>query len=255
MAEPSEHALAVVARMDGVVRLDLTVTDTSSLTPTLQALRLTGDLSGFAPLPGQDVMVSVYDASERHRWRRYTVRRCADSAIELWVTIDSEGPGARWARSARPGAEVEAVGPRGKVHVDEHAQGLCFVVDESGLAAACAMAESLAPGRRVHVATPHAADGSLVPTVAAGVMLSTSPLVGSARIDTDALADQLAGEMRAPDWPAFGATSAYVFGELGLTRDARGVLEALGVPETRIATKAYWRAGLPNEDHGEPGRS
>jgi NADPH-dependent ferric siderophore reductase len=253
---PSEQALTIVARMDDVVALDLTVAAIDEVTPSLRSLRLEGAREGLRPLPGQDVMVSVADAQGRHRWRRYTIRRLFDDGLELWVDVDSSGPGAIWALGAKPGDHIEVVGPRGKVRLDDHADAHVFVVDESGIAAACAMAESLAAPARVHVVAPHH-DTAGTPQVGPGVVLTTSDLVvaSPSGFDADRLADDLAQIVGAPQWPSLGATAGYVFGELGLTRDARGVLEALGVPETKLAIKAYWRADRANEDRGEPARS
>jgi NADPH-dependent ferric siderophore reductase len=200
-------------------------------------------------------MLSLADRQGRRRWRRYTIRRLDDRGLELWVSLDSTGPGAAWARGANRGDTVEVVGPRGKIAVDPHAAAHVFVVDESGLAAACAMAESLSATARVHIVAPHewAAD----PTVRDGVTLSTAalPIRAEGCTDPDRLASDLAEVLAATQWPSLRATAGYVFGELGLTRDARGALEALGVPETSLATKAYWRADRSNEDHGEPGRA
>jgi NADPH-dependent ferric siderophore reductase len=252
---PSEHALTVVARTDDVVALDLTVASFDDVTPSLRALRLRGELDGFGPLPGQDVMVSVVDPQGRHRWRRYTVRRLLDDVLELWVTTDTTGPGATWARGVSPGDVVEAVGPRGKIRVDDQAHAHVFVVDESGMAAACSMAESLRAPMRVHLVAPPL-DGALTPAVAPGVTLTTSvlPEHDHSRHDADRLADELAEALAVTRWPSLGATAGYVFGELGLTRDVRGILEALGVPDARLAVKAYWRADRANEDRGEPAR-
>jgi NADPH-dependent ferric siderophore reductase len=253
---PSEQALTIVARMDDVVALELSVAGIEEVTTTLRSLRLQGALSGMRPLPGQDVMISVADAQGRHRWRRYTIRRLFDDGLELWVSTDSTGPGAVWAKGAGLGDHVEVVGPRGKIHVDDHADAHVFVVDESGIAAACAMAESLTAPGRVHVVAPHP-NGAGEPLVAPGVTLMTSELAmaTTTACDADRLADDLAHVLAATRWPPLGTTAGYVFGELGLTRDARGVLEALGVPDSRIAIKAYWRADRPNEERGEPGRA
>jgi NADPH-dependent ferric siderophore reductase len=251
----SDHAMTIVSRMDGVVALRLTVAALEEVTPSLRSVRLHGELSTLRPLPGQDVMVSVTEPDGRHRWRRYTIRDLGPDALELWVTTDTPGPGAAWASRARTGDEVELVGPRGKVRVDDHAAAHLFVVDESGLAAACAMVESLPSGSRSHVVAPHL-DARTTPRAASEVTLTTAALPTTrARCDADRLADDLTGVLSGTRWPPLAATAGYVFGELGLTRDARGVLEALGLTETRLAVKAYWRADQANEDRGEPARA
>src|SRR3974377_256364 len=140
MAPPSEPARRVAARLDGAVALDLELTENVELAPALRALRLRGDLTGFAPWPGQDVMVSVPPGAATQRFRRYTLRRwdAAAGTVELGVTTGTGGPGGTWAGAAGPGALVDAVGPRGKIALDEDADEHLFVVDESALAAWCA---------------------------------------------------------------------------------------------------------------------
>ena len=80
------------------------------------------------------------------------VRRwdAAHGTVHLWVTTTSDGPGAAWALTARLGDRVDAVGPRGKIALHPDATEHLFVIDDSGLAAMCAMAESVPPGSSVH---------------------------------------------------------------------------------------------------------
>jgi NADPH-dependent ferric siderophore reductase len=50
------------------------------------------------------------------------------------------------------------------------------------------------------------------------------------------------------------STSAYVFGELALTRRTATTLDGLGVDPRRVAVKPYWRGDRANEANGEPDR-
>ena len=181
MAPPSEHAARVAARLQGVVALDLELHGADDVVEGVRELRLAGDLAGFAPWPGQDLMVSVPPGAATARFRRYTVRRWDPDAgtVELWVTTATDGPGARWAVTAATGDHVDAVGPRGKIALDPRAAAHLFVVDESGLAAACAMAEALDAPAAVHsvLALDHsngAVPHELAPSVRDGVSLSVS---------------------------------------------------------------------------------
>ncbi len=259
MATPSPHAKALLDRLEGVVALDLVVQSTWEVLPDLRALRCAGDLDGFDPFAGQDLMVPVPRQGGGTRWRRYTVRAVDREAgtLDLWVTTDSDGPGAAWALAAASGDRFEAVGPRGKVRVDEDRRAHLFVVDTSGLSAAVVMAGSIPP-----------------PSVSAVVVLASqvpdAPALaapGDAGRPTvaffahrDAVVEHLAQHL-APGSGAGAHTddldgiAAYVFGEFSFTRLARDRLVALGVPADRIATKPYWRAGQSNQDHGEPDKS
>jgi NADPH-dependent ferric siderophore reductase len=252
MATASAHAQAILDRLDGVVALDLEVASVGWIAPELRELVLRGDLSGFDPWPGQDVMVSVTDASGRPRWRRYTVVVVRGDELTLWVTTSSNGPGAEWARAAAPGTRIEAVGPRGKIALHEAASHHVFVVDEAGLAAAHCMAGAVRHGS-VHLVAPPLDEDRLGPHLRDGVSLTTAllPSTSATSCDTEALRDRLAG-VPGPDGPA--PVAGYAFGELHLTREVEGVFVALGLAPNQLAVKAYWRADRANEDRGEPDR-
>jgi NADPH-dependent ferric siderophore reductase len=248
---PSEQTARVAARLDGVVALDLEVVAAEELLDGVRALRLRGELLGFSPWPGQDVMVSVPPGSPSARFRRYTVRRWDpdDGTLELWVTTATGGPGAGWATSATPGDRVDAAGPRGKIALDATADAHLFVVDESGLAAWCAMAEGAPRGARLHalLVLEHAlgATTAIEPLVAVGVS-ATSEVV--ARTAVPAAIERVLGTVDA------ATTAAYAFGELGLTREVAASLASLGVAPARTAVKPYWRDDRANEANGEPDR-
>jgi len=259
MAPPSEHAAAVVARLDGVVALHLTVIAAQWILPGLRGLRAEGDLSGFDPFAGQDLMVPAQTDAGPPRWRRYTVRRIdrAAGTIELWVTTDSEGPGARWALDAAPGDMFEAVGPRGKVGLDGAATHHVFAVDASGLAAAAAMADAAGPAGTSRLTA--LVDDAQLRTAADGLPNSgefasltergffTSP----ERFD----ADVRAAVIDAVEDPGVDDLAVYVFSELRLMRRITAMLGELGLDPARVRAKPYWRAGQANQDHGEPDKS
>lgn len=256
MAPPSAHASAIVGRIDGTVALDLELTATATVTGNVRSLVWAGDLDGFSPVAGQDVMVSVPDG-ERSRWRRYSLRAVDPVAglIELWVTDDGDGPGAAWARAARIGDRVEAVGPRGKIPVAPHATAHVFVVDASGLAAMCAMAESLPDGTALGAVLldEPASPQVVTPRVDRGVEWRAVQLSREGTIAADVARhlDAAAALVRAAAIEP-GAAAAYVFGELTLTRRAPEVLASCGIDPGAIFTKPYWRCDEANRDNGEP---
>ncbi len=249
MPEPSTHAAALLARVEGVVHLELRVLDARSLSNELREVRLDGAPDAFRPWPGQDLMLGLRADDGEHRWRRYTVRALEGRTVTLWMTTDTGGPGARWALDATPRVEVEAVGPRGKLRVLPHAASHVFVVDAAGVAAAAVMAESLRPPSRVHLIAPLAVLDVGAPRVAAGVEATRSalPAPGSGESLSSLLRDAI-DALVAP-------VAGYAFGELQLTRQAREGFVTAGVGEDLIATKAYWRADRSNEPHGEPAKA
>jgi NADPH-dependent ferric siderophore reductase len=255
MAPPSAHATSIAARLEGAVALDLAVTETLEVADGVRELTLEGDLTGFAPWPGQDLMVSVPPGDPGARWRRYTVRRLdpASSSIDLWVTLDTDGPGAAWARDAAVGDHVEAVGPRGKIALAEAATHL-FIVDLSGAAAMCSMAEGLvAPGLVATILFTHPdskngyeASTALAPLVADGVVLRHHLIQHDGETRLDRTLDSMIQLLDEPP------VSAYVFGELGFLRRVVGSLPTFGIDEARIVSKPYWRKDRANEQNGEP---
>ena len=260
MAPPSAHALAVSSRLEGVVVLDLTVTATSWVLPGLRSLVATGDLTGFAPVAGQDLMVPVAVPSGRSRWRRYTLRRVDldRSTVELWITTDSGGPGARWASEVGVGDTFEVVGPRGKVRVDETASTHLFVVDTSGLAAMLAMAESIdPPGDRArrHGPGPPARSRPAVER-AAGVDGTDSWRVThrrrqrravGARLDR-ARRDRRRAGRRRPRPPTSSLSSRSPC--TSPRRSPRAAWRRSGSPPSPTGARA-----MANQDHGEPDKT
>jgi NADPH-dependent ferric siderophore reductase len=253
---PSQHATRLAERLDGVVALDLTVVDADEVIPGLRSIELEGDLAGFDPWPGQDLMVSVPPGSDTARWRRYTLRHVDRDAgrLELWVTTATDGPGAAWALDAAPGDHVDVVGPRGKIAVTPGVVNHVFCVDESGLAAAAAMGESIeGPARVVHFALllpdpEWAPDDTIAPSCQGGVACMRNVLDAS---DLDSALSTVKSTLARLD-PSTAA--AYVFGELRLTRRFTELFAALGFAPERVASKPYWRDDRANEANGEPDR-
>jgi NADPH-dependent ferric siderophore reductase len=255
MAPPSEHTARVAARLEGVVALDLIFSGADDVVEGVRELRLSGDLTGFAPWPGQDLMVSVPPGAAAARFRRYTVRRWdpAAGSVVLWVTTGTDGPGAGWATTVAPGDRVDAVGPRGKIALDPAARTHVFVIDESGLAAGCAMAEAVAGPATVHtlVALEHAAPtvpSGLEPRVRDDVTLASQAVGATDRAGLRAALELVVSPIE------LATAAAYVFGELALTREVAATLTSLGLDEARAAVKPYWRNDRANEANGEPDR-
>jgi len=133
-------------------RLDFEVVDSALRTPHMLLLRLTApQLDGFGYLPGQDVMLLVAAEGNRPVRRRYTIRQLdvAERLLTLDIVLHGDGPGERWARSARSGDKIEGIGPRGKITTSATADWHLFIGDESALPAAFAIAEGRAAAEAI----------------------------------------------------------------------------------------------------------
>jgi NADPH-dependent ferric siderophore reductase len=235
---------------------NLEVIDTGPITPNMQRLLLrvsgTGELRYKA---GQDLMLRVPLLESGVVNRRYTIRDF--DPIERVVTVDASlhgtGPGTSWVRGAVIGTQIDAIGPRGKIILREGAAWHFFVTDESGLPGALAMIESLGNA-----------------SVAIGLFEVDStadeqPLAieSSGNLDVrwiHRLGESVPGDssrlleaVAKTDLPA-GSGHVYVATELRVSRAVRGSLIERGLSADQISSKAYWRRGLPNAEHGEPTR-
>jgi NADPH-dependent ferric siderophore reductase len=230
----------------------LTVQGVESITEDYRRITFGGPgLGALRHQPGQDLMLRI-PADEGTTNRRYTIRRT--DPIEGTVTVDmvvhGDGPGARWAGAAVPGASLEAIGPRGKVVVRAEAAWHLFVGDETALPGMAAMAESLRPG----------VPGTLVielPRLAPG----HAPRLGD---DQHVALIWVERQDAQPGDPSYltsavervalppGRGHAYVAGEMGVVRAVTAVLAARGLDADQISPKAYWRRDTANAPHGEP---
>jgi NADPH-dependent ferric siderophore reductase len=164
--------------------------------------------------------------------------------------LHGDGPGARWARDARPGDHIEAIGPRGKITLVETAAWHLFAGDESGIPAAFAMTEALGAGASavlIHEVTGAEEEPPL--QVPSGVDADIRWLHrGDAEPGRPEL---LAAAVAAVALPS-GRGHAYLTGELDVVAAMRQALIARGLDADQISPKSYWRRGVANAAHGEP---
>lgn len=259
----AESAAAAVAINDpfaelagplaGTTRMQLEVVQNRLLTPHMQRLVLTApELGDFSCRPGQDVMLMVAVDGNRPLRRRYTIRALDRQRrlLTLDVVRHGEGPGELWVRTARPGDQIEGIGPRGKIFPAAAADWHLFIADESGLAAVFAMAGSLPAGARaiVILEVPEPADEQ---DLAAEAEVSRSWLHRGDGAAGEAAG--LAAAVSAAELPA-GRGHAYIFGEARVVLRLREVLEARGLAADQMSPKAYWGRGRANASHGEPAK-
>ena len=237
----------------GTTRMRLRVVENRPLTPAMQQVVLSApELAGFGYRPGQDVMLMVAVDGDRPVRRRYTIRDTdpARCLLTLGIVRHDGGPGERWVAEARPGDELEGIGPRGKIFPVEGAAWHLFAGDFSALPAFFAMAGSLPAGQRAIVIQEVPGPGD-EQELAAAADVEVAWVHADGRPPGDPAA--LAGALAAMPLPP-GAGHAYLAGEARLVLALREALAARGLPGDQVSPKAYWGLGRANAAHGEPAR-
>ena len=247
---------SLVARLGaGISAWDLEVVAASALTPTMRRIRCTAPgLAALSYQPGQDMMLAVPTAAGGTFRRRYTIRSFdpAVPALDLDMVLHGDGPAAAWAASVQPGGHIEAIGPRGKVTVDQEADWHLFAGDDSALPASLAMAESLpSPDQAIVVLEVDGRDDEQGARTADGREVAVQWLHRAG--ENPASGANLVAALGALALPA-GRGHAYLAGELDVVAEMRRTLLELGLTAGQISAKPYWRAGRANAAHGEPER-
>lgn len=237
----------------GTTRMRLEVAENRPLTPSMQRVVLSApELAEFTCRPGQDLMLLVAVAGNRPVRRRYTIRDTdpARCLLTLGIVRHDGGPGEAWVAAARPGDQVEGIGPRGKIFPVEGAAWHLFAGDFSALPAFFAMAGSLPAGQRATVILEVPGPGD-EQDLAAAADVEVAWLYRNGRPPGDPSA--LAGAAAEAALPP-GAGHAYLAGEAGQVLALREALAARGLPADQVSPKAYWGLGRANAAHGEPAR-
>jgi NADPH-dependent ferric siderophore reductase len=234
----------------------LQVTEAAALTPSIHRVVLTApDIDGLQYAPGQDLMLRVPLLDNKIVNRRYTIRRFdrAGKTVTIDVSLHGAGPGTDWIRAAEVGDRIDAIGPRGKVTVDPGADWHLFVVDETGLPGALAMIETLPSGSFAtaiaEIDTP-ADEQEAAAHGGEGLDIHWLHRLGASSPGDPT---RILEEVAAADLPT-GVGHAYVAAEARVVREAARILTDRGLSPDRVSSKAYWRRGLPNAEHGEPTR-
>jgi len=253
IASPHESSVELAQRL-GVSAAVCDVVSSKQLSPTLHEVVL-GHASALAGEPGNDAMVRLVNPAGNFVRRRYSVRSVDHERDQLtfWITTAHSGPGALWAAGARPGDQVDVVGPRGKVTLDPRADWHVFIGDASGFAAFYRMAQSIkSPGRAIFIVEIDSPDDAVTCEFDEGIGVTGIFIdrQGRAPNDPSGILSGLAAFEFPPD---FG--HAYLFGEFNVMRAAHAALLDRGLTEDQISRKAHWRTGRNNADHGEPDKS
>jgi NADPH-dependent ferric siderophore reductase len=201
----------------------------------------------FFPAPGQDRPAVPRAASGGPLWptgaarptiRTYTVRRFDPGAGELdvdFVLHAGHGPGAVWARDARPGAWVGVSEPGGRYVPDPTAEYHLVIGDETALPAVATVLAALPTGVPAQVFL-EVADPA-----------EEQPLPGSATVRWLHRGDRRAGvplveAVTTAMLPA-GRGQAWLSGESACVRDLRRhLLDERGFDRRAVYATGYWRA-------------
>ncbi len=217
----------------------LTVLDTSPVTPMMRRVTVFAPSLTQLPLrPAQDVALVFADPQGREIRRRYTITRVDPGAqtFALDGVLHGDGPGAAWFATTAPGAEIDVVGPRGKIELVPDVAWHLFVGDEAGLPAFLELLAGLpAGGRATAVIEVDSAAEEQPWTSAADADIRWVHRDGRPGGHTDLLTDALTGLPR-PDGPA----QAYVLGESRAVVALNPALAALGISRAQTFVKGYW---------------
>lgn len=227
----------------------------TQVSSSIHEVVLAGGASALAGVPGNDVMAQFTNDAGRLVRRRYSVRSVDEDLDQftLWITTAHDGVGSAWAKAAVPGDEMDIIGPRGKVVLDEMADWHLFVGDITILGSAYRMAQSIeAPGRAIFIVEIDQADDALTATFDEGIAVTGIFVdrMGRAKDDPSGLLSGLSAF-------AFPANQghAYVFGEFHVMKAVQTALLDRGLDAAAISVKPFWRVGRHNADHGEPDKS
>ena len=229
--------------------LSLVIASVKDVTPHMRQIRLAGaSLDGFEYLPGQDIAVAVLRDDGSMVRRRYTIRRFEPGRrlLDLEVVMHGDGPGIRWAQSARPGLTVDAIGPRGKITLAPAAEWHLFAGDATALPGSFAMMEALPAG--IPAGAFLLVDA---PTERQAFSGNAHKTVTWRYESVDEAPGELVATVSAAEFSPDGG-HAYLAGEVALVSALRAALLNRGWTAEQVSAKAYWNRGRANAGHGEP---
>ncbi|WP_062290635.1 siderophore-interacting protein [Demequina phytophila] len=134
-----------------------TVTAAEQVTPHMMRLRLRLDDPGSWVSTGRpDEFVHVEVGAETqdadgHSARHYTVSALTEDGFEMEIFVHGDGPGATWARHARPGDRTDVSEPKAYYEVPEGAGVRLMVGDATALPAIARALAQASPDERFHV--------------------------------------------------------------------------------------------------------
>ncbi len=208
-----------------------------------------GGVPGLDWTPGQQVRVHVADITALRTWISGAVRDAlrtysvwdydrAAGVMQLCVMDhEGDGPGARWARSARPGQEIVFGGPEGRFGLRPGAYHL-FAGEETASVPFAAMLRAAEPDVPVHgvIEVSRPEDGLPLPR--------SGELTWRHRGDASAAGSEaLVDAVRALELPAEPGI-AYLAGEARTVQAVRAhLVRERGWPRASVLVKPFWTPG------------
>ncbi|AHH96577.1 siderophore-interacting protein [Kutzneria viridogrisea] len=199
------------------------------------------------PLPGVDYpqpldIESVRATMPRESWpktRTYTIRyhdqATGDLAIDF-VSHGDTGLAGPWAAGAKPGDELQFLGPGGAYSPDPDADWHLLVGDEAALPAIGAALDAVPQGAKV-IALIEVANAS------ERQQLSTPGDASITWLHREDGAEALLKALQDLEFPP-GRVHAFVHGEAGAVRDLRRhLLDERGLGREQLSVSGYWRQG------------
>jgi len=195
-------------------------------------------LAGVAWTPGHKVQVSMGGSFTTRtytpiEWNAVAGRTC------ILGYAHGTGPGSDWVRGTRPGDACDLFGPRGSLDAGRLTGPLAVFGDETAIGLAYAL------GRQERAVRSHfeVEDADAVCQVAEQLGLGRIAVYPRRADD----AQVAAMETTLPALIAGGA-SFVLAGRAGMVQRLRHALKALGLPPSRVITKAYWAPGKTGLD-------
>jgi hypothetical protein len=124
----------MLAKARGSSRWDFTAVDIGRVTARM--LRLSMSAVGLETMkwqPAQDLTMLITRVAGRDIRRRYTIAGRDHDTIYLDIYLHGHGIGSTWAQALRPGDAVSGIGPRGKFIIDDDADWIALIGDETSL--------------------------------------------------------------------------------------------------------------------------
>ncbi|WP_433184010.1 siderophore-interacting protein [Actinoallomurus sp. CA-150999] len=204
-----------------------TVTDVDQITRRMR--RITVTAPGLSWTPGQQIRVAADGLLTR---RTYSVWDYDGSSLELCVLDHGDGPGARWARTVRPGDDVVFSGPEG-TFVTRPSPYHLFAGEETASVAFGPMIRALGDAPVYGVIEADTPDDRL-PVNLTWHYREGAPAASSATLLT------AVRDLDLPDEPG----TAYVAGEARTVQAVRDhLVRERGWPRRSVLTKPFWTPG------------
>ncbi len=218
----------------------LTVLESFDVTPKMRRIVFSVEnIDRFEYKPGQDIVFFLNDPAGGHGRRHYTVRAVDRDANTLSVdfVLHGNSVGPNFARSVKPGDQVEVKGPRGRVVFRPDADWHLLTGDETCIPGILHILETLPTGARA-MAFIEIEDDSWKQDFETQGEVTIEWIARGKAGPSSVMIDRLS-TLALPD----GHGQALIIGETSNVRAQRHYLIERGFSRDRIASEGYWRPG------------